>query len=448
MGDCTPDRRRTRVGRTPGRRRVAFVVGRPVWHHAGGMSSVRDAPARSGLPLAFRSLEHRNFRLLWLGTIVSHSGDWMDQIALNWLVYQLTGSPVYLGILNLCRTAPIVVFTLLGGVVADRMERRRLLFATQVVAMLLALALAVLVSSGLVEIWMVLLVAIGRGVMMSFNAPARQSLISELVPREHLMNAIALNSATLNLTRVLGPALGGVIIATLGVAGAFYLNAASFVAVLYGLALMRFPEFRPRVRTGVLRELTGGLRYLAAHPALRALILLALLPMLLGQPYQTMLTVFARDVLEVGAQGLGLLTAASGAGAVLGALWVAAQHGEMQRGRAMLAGLVAFGLLLMVFAASPWLGLSLVALVGVGAAQQVYMSMNNTLVQITVDEEYRGRVVSILFLNRGMVPMGTILAGFGTALIGAPLTIGAMAASLVLLALLAARFAPAARDLP
>ena len=184
------------------------------------------------------------------GTLISQSGDWMDQIALNWLVYQLTGSAFALGLVNLCRLAPILLFTLVGGVIADRVERRKLMFTTQTVAMVLALVLAALVSTGLVEFWMVLLVAVGRGIALSFNLPARQSLISDLVPREILSNAIALNQATINLTRVLGPAIGGILIATIGVAGAFYVNGFSFLAVLYGLALMRFPprEVRAEAR--------------------------------------------------------------------------------------------------------------------------------------------------------------------------------------------------------
>lgn len=403
---------------------------------------------RLPLPATFSSLRHRNYRLLWVGTLISSSGDWMDQIALNWLMYALTNSPVYLGLLNFCRLAPILVFTLIGGVVADRVERRRLMFTTQSVAMVLALVLAVLVSTGVVQVWMVLLIAAGRGIMLSFNMPARQSLISELVPAEDLMNAIALNSATLNLTRVIGPAIGGGLIATVGVAGAFYLNAASFLAVLYGLAMMRFPERPPRRRkAGILTELAGGICYLRGQPALRTVVILALLPMVFGMPYMTMLTVFAKDVLAVGGGGLGLLTACSGAGAMLGALTVASLRGTRRRGRLMLAGLVGFGLSLLVFSSSPWLWLSLPALMAVGASQQVYNATNNTLIQVYVDEEYRGRVTSTLFLNRGMVPLGTILAGFGTAAFGPQIAMGAMAVVLIVMALLAMRFAPAARDL-
>jgi MFS family permease len=400
------------------------------------------------LPTALQSLRHRNYLLLWIGTLVSNSGDWMDQIALNWLVYQLSGSAVQLAFLNLARLSPIFVFTLVGGVVADRWERRKLLFATQFVAMVLALVLATLTITGLVQIWMVILIAVGRGVVLSFNQPARQSLISELVPREDLKNAIALNSATLNLTRVLGPTVGGLLIATVGVAGAFYLNAASFVAVLYALALMRFPVRAPRPAKGsMLADLGSGLAYLNGRPTLRALVLLALVPMVLGMPYQTMLTIFASDVLRVGGGGLGLLTACSGIGAVTGAMWVAANAHRVRLGRLMFIGLVLFGSALVIFAVSPWFLVSVVALLGVGAGQQVYMASNNALIQTNVDEEFRGRIVSTVFLNRSMVPLGTVLAGFGTQLVGVQATSAAMAAGLLFLAISIAWLAPAARNL-
>jgi MFS transporter, DHA1 family, staphyloferrin A biosynthesis exporter len=400
------------------------------------------------LPAAFQSLRHRNYRLLWIGTLISNSGDWMDQIALNWLVYQLSGSAVQLAFLNLARLAPIFVFTLVGGVIADRAERRRLLFTTQAVAMVLAFILATLTITGLVQIWMVLVIAVGRGIVLSFNQPARQSLISELVPSAYLKNAIALNSATLNLTRVLGPTLGGLLIATVGVAGAFYLNAFSFLAVLYALALMRFPIRAPRKsHTSMLADLAGGLRYLIQRPTLRTLVLLALLPMVLGMPYMTMLTVFASDVLKVGGGGLGLLTACSGIGAVSGALWVAANAHRLGLGRLMFGGLIGFGAALVIFALSPWFWVSIAALIAVGAGQQVYMASNNALIQTNVEEEYRGRIVSTLFLNRSMVPLGTVLAGLGTQVFGVQATTAAMATGLLVLALAMSRLAPDARDL-
>ncbi|MBI2909217.1 MAG: MFS transporter [Chloroflexi bacterium] len=313
--------------------------------------------------------------------------------------------------------------------------------------MLLALLLAVLVSTNLVQFWMVVAIAIGRGVMMSFNQPARQSLISELVPPGSLMNAIALNSATMNLTRVLVPAIGGGLIATVGVAGAFYFNAASFLAVLYGLALMQFPARQRKANGSIRADLLAGIRYLMGLPALRTLVLLALLPMVFGMPYMTMLTVFASDVLKVGGGGLGLLTASSGAGAMSGALFIASSFRSAGRGRFMLGGLVAFGSSLIIFSFSHWLWLSFLALIAVGFSQQAYMATNNTLIQTCVDKDYRGRVLSTLFLNRGMVPLGAMLAGFGEGLVGIQAITGGMAAVLVIVALLAARFASAAREL-
>jgi MFS family permease len=418
----------------------------PLVSPGAGPTGEQHPPSR--LPTALQSLRHRNFQLLWFGTVISSSGDWMDQIALNWLVYQLSGSAVQLAILNLARLAPIFIFTLVGGVIADRAERRRLLFTTQAVAMILAFILATLTITGIVQIWMVIVIAVGRGIVLSFNQPARQSLISELVPREDLKNAIALNSATLNLTRVLGPTIGGLLIATVGVAGAFYLNAATFLAVLYALALMRFPDRVARkAQTGMLSDLAGGLSYLVQRPTLRTLVILALLPMVLGMPYMTMLTIFASDVLKVGGAGLGLLTACSGAGAVMGALWVAANAHRVRLGSLMFFGLIAFGATLLVFAVSPWFWLSVVALVAVGAAQQIYMASNNALIQTHVEEEYRGRILSTLFLNRSTVPLGTVLAGVGTTFFGVQPTSAVMAAGLLVLALAVGYFAPATRNL-
>lgn len=372
----------------------------------------------------------------------------MDLIAFNWLVYQLTNSAVYLAINSFCRMAPILVFTLFAGVVADRMERRRLMFFTQTAAMLMALILALLVTFNLVQVWMVLVIAVGRGIMMSFNGPARQSLVSDLVPREDLMNAVALNFATINLTRVIGPAVGGLLIATVGVAGAFYFNAASFVAVLYGLALMRFPERSQKVNPkSMLADLVGGVRYLRSQPTLWMLVLLALLPVLFGNPYLTMMPVFAQDVLDVGSAGLGFLSAASGLGAVVGALVLASRTRGGRRGWILLLCLVAFGLSLGVFAFSRWFWLSLLAMIMVGGCQQAFDTMNNTLLQENVDEEYRGRALSTLFLNRGLAPLGAILVGVGTEAVGVQITMGAMAAIVVLIALVSLRFAPALRGL-
>ncbi len=420
----------------------------PSWRSGPHTAEGSQRPPRGGFAASFSALQYRNFRLLWIGNLVSNTGDWMDQISFNWLVYSLTDSAVWLAVVNLCRFVPILVFTLVGGVVADRLERRRMMFVTQASAMALALALAGLVATGSVTLWQVMLIAIGRGVMNSFNQPAKQSLVSELVPQHELRNAIALNAAQFNITRVFGPSIGGILIATVGVEGAFALNGLSFIAVLWSLAAMRFPERTARVtaRTSITAGLLEGLVYLRHTPTLGMLVLLALIPVILGNPYLTMLTVFARDVLHVGGVGLGLLTACSAVGCILGALAV----GFFQiraRGPVMLVGLVVFGGALVLFAASTWVPLSMVALFATGLGQQVYLTLNNSVVQETVEEEYRGRVLSMMFLNRGMAPLGTMLAGLGTARLGAQWAIGLMAAALVVLALGAARYSPAVRRL-
>jgi MFS family permease len=411
--------------------------------HGDGAST--DGPRRGGsrrrLPAALGSLQHRNFRLLWSGNLISQTGDWMDQIALNYLVYELTHSAVSLGILNLCRLAPVLVFTLVGGVIADRVDRRWLMFTTQTTAMILAFVLAVLVSTGYVQFWMVVVIGVGRGVALAFNFPARQSLISDLVPREYLANAVALNQATTNLTRVIGPTIGGILIGTVGVAGAFYLNGLSLLAVLGGLALMRFPPRQARAKKGLLTDLMGGLRYIQSQPDMRMLVLIALVPMILGMPYMTMLTVFASDVLNVGGSGLGLLVACSGGGAMCGALFIASRSARNASGRrkVMFVGLLGFGVALLVFSLSPWFWLSALSLVAVGFSQQIYNTQNNALIQEDVDPEFRGRVLSTLFLNRGLVPLGTVIAGFGTDLAGAPTALAVMAVALLVMAMLVSR---------
>jgi MFS family permease len=407
---------------------------------------IRLGPHR--LPAALQSLRHRNYRLLWFGTIVSNSGDWIYQIALNWLVYQLSGSAVQLALLNLCRLAPIFVFTLVGGVVADRMERRRLLFVTQLVAMLLAVVLATLTIVNLVQIWMVLLIAIGRGVVLSFNQPARQSLISELVPRDDLKNAIALNSATLNLTRVLGPTIG----ARAHRYGRRRERVLSERGELPGGAVRArvdaFPGPRAArqqgqhaVRAGKRVQLSRSPRH-AAHAggsgacAVRA-----------GHAVHDHADGLCQRRAAGRRRRAGPAHGVSGVGAVSGALWVASQAHRVRLGRLMLVGMLCFGASLLVFSLSGWFWLSFAALLAVGASQQIYMASNNALIQTSVEEEYRGRVLSTLFLNRGMVPLGTMIAGIGTALFGVQATMASMGGALLVLAVLVVRFAPAAREI-
>ncbi len=389
------------------------------------------------------SLQHRNYMLLWVGTLISQTGDWMDQIALNWLILVMTNSPFYLGIFNLCRAIPMLLLILLAGVVADRMERRQMLMITQTAAMVMALSLAVLVSTGLVQVWHIFLIGTLRGIIMSFNIPARQTIISDLVPREKLANAIALNSATINVTRIVGPSIAGALIATVGNSSPFYVNGLSFLGVLYTLHCMRFPEPAARPpRTSLLSEMREGLVYIRGNSTMLALVIIAIVPMFLAQPYMAMLTVFAKDVLDIGPVGLGLLTSAAAGGAVFGALFVASLGDFRQKGALMMAALFAFGATLLLFSMSPWPLLSVFLVVLVGATGTMYNSSNNTILQLMAPDHLRGRILSTLFLNRAMVPMGTAMTGSLAAVVGAPIAMGSMAALVVALALVIRTVAP------
>ncbi len=385
-----------------------------------------------------QSLRHRNYRLLWSGNLISQSGDWMDQVAFSWLVYDMTHSTVALAMVNVCRAGPILFFTLIGGVVADRVDRRKLLFSTQFILMILAFVLAGLMSLGYLEVWMAFAIAAGRGVTNSFNQPARQSLISDLVPQDILPNAVALNSATMNFTKVLGPATGGILIATIGIQGAFYINAVSFIAVLYGLYLMTFPPRTTAVsKKSIVGDLVEGMQYLKRQTAMRTLVILALVPMILGQPYQTMLTVFSKDVFESGSQGLGLMQSMAAVGSLTGAILIASSKSTKYFNEKMLLGLIGFGVGLAVFVITPSIWLALPPLFFAGLCMQTYNVSNNTLLQMNVDPEYRGRVLSTLFLQRGMVPLGTMMAGVLATMVGPRVAVGGMAVSLVIIGALA-----------
>lgn len=385
----------------------------------------------------FASLRHRNYRLLWIGTLISQTGDWMDQIALNWLVLQLTGSPAQLGLLNFFRGMPILFFALLGGAAADRMERRHLMIVTQSAAMVLAFVLAGLVIFGVADVVLLMIVAAARGVIIAFNLPARHTLISDLVPREDLANAVALNSLTLNLTKILGPLIGGLVIGAAGVSACFLINGFSFIAVLAMLLAMDLPrKIRARHKESLARSLVGGFRYIGGNSSICLLVLVALIPMFFAQPYLTMLTVFAEDVYDIGPEGLGMLVSFAAAGSVCGALLVAAFPQAARRGAVMLGFLLAYGLALILFSASASLALACALLIVAGAMQIAYNASNTTILQMAVPDEVRGRVLSTLFLNRGMVAMGTAFVGLLAAAVGIQIAMAASAAVVAATALL------------
>jgi MFS family permease len=396
--------------------------------------------------ITFAALRHRNYRLLWIGTLISQTGDWMDQIALNWLVLQITGSPAYLGLVNLFRGTPILLFALLGGVAADRLDRRVLMMATQSAAMVLAFVLAGLALFDFADVWLLIVVATCRGIVISFNLPARHTLVSELVPREDLANAVALTSLTLNLTKVIGPLIAGLVIGAIGVSACFLINGVSFMAVLATLWAMDLPKKARRKQAESLgQSLLGGFAYINRHSAIRLLVLVALIPMFFAQPYMTMLTVFADSVYNIGPEGLGVLVSCAAAGSVCGALLLATFSNAARCGAVMLGFLLVYGSALVAFSLNTWFALAPVLLMVAGAMQIAYNASNNAILQLSVPDEVRGRVLSTLFLNRGLVSMGTAFVGFLAALVGPQAAMASTTAVVVATAVLLLLFSPTIR---
>jgi len=362
------------------------------------------------LKAAFAALKHRNYRLLWIGTLLSNTGDRIDQLALNWLVYDMTGSAYYLALVNLCRGIPMVLFTLLGGAFADRTERRAMMLITQSCAMVLALLLAGIVATGSSNIWAVLLVAAGRGAVVAFNMPTRHSMIGELVPREDMANAVALNSLTMNMTKIVGPALAGLIISTLGTLACFLINAVSFVFVLATLVAMRFPpavvDPAAAPRRNIWRSILEGFAYIRQDRTVMTLLLIAMVPTFFGQSFVTLLVVFVQEVFFVGPEGLGLLTSCVAVGSVLGAFAMAARSRRLIRGVTMMRWLLAFGAALLAFGYNTSFLIAPLILAVAGMAQVTYSATNNTLLQLRLPDQLRGRVMSIMLLNRALVPLG------------------------------------------
>jgi MFS family permease len=360
----------------------------------------------------FRSLRNNaNFRLYWTGSFVSNFGTWMQTVAQGYLVYQLTGSTFMLGVVGFAQSIPFLFFALFGGVLADRFERRRLMLVTQSALMLLAFLLAYLTLSGRVTVWMVVAIALANGVVNAFNVPVRQSIISDLVDREDLSNAIAMNSTQVQLSRVTGPALAGIMLVVTGAGWCFFLNAVSFLAVIWTLLVMDVPPLASTVRRSALSSIVEALAYVRREPTICALLLMAAVPSLFALPYQQMLPAFAESVLAVGAGGLGLMQSAAGLGALAGALTIASIGGR-RSGGLMLGAVVLLGSALAGFALSPTIWLSLPLLFVMGFASMSYTILNQGFLQRRVDDQMRGRVLSLLSMAWfGLQPFGSMQTG-------------------------------------
>lgn len=389
----------------------------------------------SRLPPGVRALRHRNYRLLFGGQLISLTGSWMQRVAQGWLVLRLTDSPLLLGVVAGATSIPVLVWSLPAGALADRVPKRSLLLVTQSTAMLLALTLALLTFTGLVQVWHVVVLAALLGAVNAFDAPARQAFTIELVGRDDLLNAIALNSSIFNGARTIGPAVAGIIVAVLGEALAFLLNGLSFAAVIVGLLQMRLPPFTPPARTRQRDQLREGLGYIVREPTIRTLLIQAGSMVLFGYIYLPLLPIFARDVLNAGATGLGWLSAANGAGALLAALLLAQFSEQIPRGRLLVIAVLLFPAFLLGFALAGTL-LPAVLLIGlVGWAGVTTMSLTNTLIQSIVPDNLRARVMSVFtMLLLGLGPLGGVLAGGVAEMVGSvPLVVGVSAGFAALL---------------
>lgn len=400
----------------------------------------------TGHPL--ESFRYAGYRLYWLNRMSSSAGFWMAAITQSWLLYELTGSIFLLGALGAVRGAPRLVFSLVGGLLADRADRRRVLLAAEIANTLTHAFMAVLVARDMLDVWHIFLSVAVLGTSSSIRLPARQALLSNLVPHSSLLNAVTLGSAAMTTARLIGPAVAGTLLAWQGPLVTYIAQAISHS--LAGVLTLWLPRGNTVSKTreqspgSSLRE---GFLYVWKEPAIRALLLLGLVPMLLAQPYRELLPVFARDVFEGGPALLGTLTAATAVGSIIAVLGLISIGNFRVKGIVLVASIAGFGLLLLAFGFTRWLPLSALLLIGVGAATTIHSTMTQTLLMTVTPNELRGRVVSIRLLDQGLSPGGMLLVGTLASYFGAPLTIGVSGAICAIVALVILKQAPVLRHL-
>ena len=373
----------------------------------------------------FRSLRHRNYRLFFFGQLLSLMGTWMQNIALAWLVYQLTHSSVWLGAIGFLASIPVLLFSMFGGTLADRVSKKRLIIATQAASMGQALVLAALVWTGMITPVVVGILAFVLGTINAFDMPGRQSFIVEMVGKEDLRNAIALNSAVFNSARMVGPAVGGIIIGILGVGWCFFLNGISFIAVIIGLLLMDVKErVMPPTDSSVFESIRASMGYIRSRASLEALMTLVAVLTIFGWSYSVLLPIFADKILDIGAIGLGNLLTANGVGALFGALTVASVGHKVSPKKFIYGGLSIFVASVLVFAASTSPLLSMACMVGVGYGLIAYFATANSMLQLQVPDTLRWRVMGLYSLVfQGFFPFGSLGMGVLAAVVGSRLAI-------------------------
>jgi MFS family permease len=411
----------------------------------GSQPPSKDATAESRWKTTFRALRHRNFRLFFTGQIISLIGTWMQTIAEAWLVYRLTGSSLKLGAIAFCAQIPVFLVAPIGGIIADRYDRRKIVIGTQVSAMVLALTYAALTllhgSDGrmLITVKEIFVLAAALGVVNGIDIPARQSFMVEMVGKEDLMNAIALNSSMFNGARIVGPAISGLLVAAIGEGWCFFVNGISYIAVIAGLLMMNVQSRRVITNESPTQHILQGFNFVKNARPIRDMLFLLGVVSLVAMPYAVLMPIFADRILHGGPEGLGMLMGATGVGALLAALSLAARSGLRGLGRVIGYAGLGFGASLIAFSLSRNFWLSVVLLVPVGFGMMLESTTSNTLIQAMVPDELRGRVMAVYtMMFMGMAPLGSLSAGAVADRLGAPLTLAiggclAMVAAIIFL---------------
>ena len=402
---------------------------------------------RRGLLDTYPALGSSPFRLYWGGQVFSLTGLWMQNLAQGWLVLELTNSPLLLGLVGAFWAAPNILLSLVGGAIADRVDRRRLLVVTRSAGIVASLVLASLVATGLVQVWHVFAIALLMGTVSAFDMPASQALVPSLVKPAHLMNAIALLSVAFSGTRIVGPSIAGVLVAEFGVAGCYLIAAVLAVPVVGALARIPSAAASGAAKLGILGEVASGLAYIRRDQLKVTLLAMILVNSLFGMAYPLMMPVVARDVLGAGATGYGALMAASGVGSLIGTLGVATFSTIRNRGMVAIGGCIAFGITLIAFGFSTSLPLSLFLLALVGLANSLYGTLISTLLQQSLDDEYRGRVMGVFSLAMNTMALAGLQAGALASAFGVSVALAFNGGVVIVAGILAAALSPRLRSL-
>lgn len=381
--------------------------------------------AESKLPASVRAFRHRNYQLFFFGQLISVCGTWMQSVAQSWLVYRLTGSAALLGLVNFANLIPVFLLAPIGGAAADRRSRHRILLITQIVALVLAFVLAALTLTGRIHVWHLFVLASMLGINYAFYVPAQSAFVVDMVGKEDLMNAIALNSSMVNGARIIGPAIAGLLVAVIGEGWCFFLNGVSYVAVIGGLLLMKIPPHHKVSLAGSpLKHVVEGFGFVARTGPVRELLLLLGAVSLFGAPYAVLMPIFSDQILHHGAGALGLLMGATGVGALGAAASLAARTQLRGLGRWVALATASFGASLILFSLSRSFWLSAALLIPVGYAMMIEMAASNTLIQAIVPDSLRGRVMAVYsMMFMGMAPIGALIAGSLAQRLGAPRTV-------------------------